>query len=153
MPQLVKGGKHVFGWSRVGATGGVRIPPEAAQEYGLESDLEVILVSASRTSGGFCMMREDHMKESPLGDIFREFPELAAAEGLGKVRRWKSRFYTRVSVRSGYFALPAGEDPLYGVRPGDLLLVVRGSYLGPSFLTKGPLLEEAHQHPELEIFE
>ncbi|MBN1632143.1 MAG: hypothetical protein JW990_20490, partial [Thermoleophilia bacterium] len=112
-----------------------------------------ILVTASRTSGGFCMMREDHMKESHLGDILREFPELAAAEGLGAVRRWKSRLYTRVSVRSGCFALPAAQDPLYGVRPGDLLLVVRGSYLGPSFLAKGPLLEEALRHPELEIFE
>ena len=29
MPQLVKGGKHVFGWSLVTAGGEVLIPPEA----------------------------------------------------------------------------------------------------------------------------
>jgi hypothetical protein len=33
MPQLVKGGKHTFGWSRVGKTGRIIIPPEALTEY------------------------------------------------------------------------------------------------------------------------
>ena len=28
MPQLVKGGKHVFGWSKVGNNGVIKIPPE-----------------------------------------------------------------------------------------------------------------------------
>lgn len=36
MPQLVKGGKHVFGWSRVGDTGRIIIPPEAMEEYHLK---------------------------------------------------------------------------------------------------------------------
>ena len=36
MPQLVKGGKYVFGWSVIGEDGGVVIPGEAVLEYGFE---------------------------------------------------------------------------------------------------------------------
>jgi len=37
MPQLVKGGKWVFGWTVVSSAGEVRIPPEAYAEYGFPS--------------------------------------------------------------------------------------------------------------------
>jgi hypothetical protein len=34
MPQLVKGGKYVFGWSIVRENNMVKIPAEAFREYG-----------------------------------------------------------------------------------------------------------------------
>ena len=37
MPQLAKGGKWVFGWVLVGPHGEVTIPPEAWDEYGLQT--------------------------------------------------------------------------------------------------------------------
>ena len=36
MPQLVKGGKWVFGWIVVGRLKKIRIPPEAYNEYGFQ---------------------------------------------------------------------------------------------------------------------
>ena len=44
MPQLVKGGKHVFGWSLIGPDGAVMLPPEAVDEYGLYGDSELLLI-------------------------------------------------------------------------------------------------------------
>ncbi|MBA7631381.1 hypothetical protein ES703_38912 [subsurface metagenome] len=35
MPHLVKGGKYVFGWFKVGNEGKVKIPPEAYKEYNI----------------------------------------------------------------------------------------------------------------------
>jgi len=50
MPQLVKGGKYTFGWSRVGDTGRIVIPAEAVEEYRLKESEKLILVPGSKTS-------------------------------------------------------------------------------------------------------
>lgn len=155
MPQLAKGGKHVFGWSKVGAAGHIRIPPEAADEYGLLGNLAVILVSASRTSGGFVLMRPNLVEVSPLAAVLREHPILSDAGSEGTLTVWNKRLYTRVALYRGSFDLPAieGTGFTYDLHVGDLLLVVRGSYVGPSFLSRGPLIAEADRHGELEVFE
>lgn len=155
MPQLVKGGKWVFGWSRVGATGRVRIPPEAADEYGLRDRLGAIIVSGSRTSGGFVLMKPSLIEASPLGVALRHHPDLAEEGNEGMLREWNKRLHARVAVQDESFNLPGtdGSEYAYGLRAGDLLLVVRGSYVGPSFLSRGPLVEHAHSHGDLEVFE
>ncbi len=153
MPQLVKGGKHVFGWSRIGPAGGILVPPEAMEEYGLQGELDVFLVSGSKTSGGFSLIREDVIKASPLGVVVEECPALNQVAARGTVREWKGRLYTRTALRFGSFSVPITEDQGYGLRPGDLLLVVRGSGLGPGFIARGPLTEEAHRHEELVVFD
>ena len=53
MPQLVKGGKWVFGWVIVGLQGELTIPPEAWDEYGLQPGEEAVFLPGSRSSGGF----------------------------------------------------------------------------------------------------
>ncbi len=35
MPQLVKGGKYVYGWSKVSTKGKIAIPDKAKEEYNL----------------------------------------------------------------------------------------------------------------------
>jgi hypothetical protein len=52
MPQLVKGGKWVFGWVIVGQRREIQIPPEACAEYGFQTGGRVLLLSGSRRSGG-----------------------------------------------------------------------------------------------------
>jgi len=155
MPQLAKGGKHVFGWSRVGPDGRIRIPPEALEEYGLRGHIAVVLAAGSRTSGGFAVMKPDLMEPSALGIILRKCPDLTDARSEGTFRTWNKRVYARATLHSGWFALPTGDGPDYGygLSPGDLLLVARGSSVGPSFLSRGPLVEEALRHSELDIFE
>ena len=37
MPRLVKGGKHVYGWSEVGTAGNIAVPDEALEEYNLKT--------------------------------------------------------------------------------------------------------------------
>jgi hypothetical protein len=51
MPQLVKGGKWVFGWVAVGLKGELMIPPEAWREYGFRIGDEVTFLPGSRSSG------------------------------------------------------------------------------------------------------
>ena len=56
MPQLNPGGKYVYGWSRVNSDMKLCLPPELVKEYGLNDTEDiVILMSSSKTSGGFCV--------------------------------------------------------------------------------------------------
>jgi len=126
MPQLVKGGKWVFGWVIVGSGGEITIPPEAYREYGFRAGDEVVFLKGSRHSGGFGIGRADHI---PI--LLRK-----RTLGQGKVDG------------SGRVIAP----PDVGVQPGDRLLAVRGSGYALGLLARGPIYEEAMQHPELETF-
>jgi hypothetical protein len=42
---------------------------------------------------------------------------------------------------------------LYGVERGASLLSVRGSALALGFIIRGPIIEEARKHPEIEVYE
>jgi hypothetical protein len=53
MPQLGKGGKHVFGWSRVKEAGRIVMHSQARKEYGLKESEKLVLMPGSRTSGEF----------------------------------------------------------------------------------------------------
>ena len=78
MPQLVKGCKHTFGWSRVGDTGRIVIPPEALEEYNLNESEKMVLVPGSQTSGGFGIGSMESVKRSHLGAV------MDTRSGLGK---------------------------------------------------------------------
>ena len=72
MPQLVKGGKHVFGWSKVGEQGSIVIPSEAFAEYHLITGENVILMSGSKTSGGFGLTKRESLREFSIVNITRQ---------------------------------------------------------------------------------
>lgn len=153
MPQLAKGGKHVFGWSIVGPAGEVTVPPAALAEYGLTEGRPAMLIPGSSTSGGFSIVPLESLADSPLGEVLRARPELAApdlADGTEAVHR--GRLHCRVTLRDGCIAPGAVALARYGATPGDRLLVVRGSGLGVGFAVRGPLVTEAERHLELEVF-
>ncbi len=127
MPQLVKGGKWVFGWVVVGPQREITIPPEAYHEYGFQAGDQVIFLRGSRRSGGFSVGRADK-----IPDLLR--------------KRMLDQGYMG---ENGRVVAPL----VAGVQPGDRLLAVRGSGLALGFLTQGPICEEATKHPELEFFE
>jgi hypothetical protein len=128
MPQLVKGGKWVFGWCVVGPAGQIQIPPEAYAEYGFQTGERVIITRGSERSGGFGMGRQEKLANSPL----------------------QPRFIGEATVgAAGRVVLP----PEACVRPGERLLAARGSGFALGFLQRGPIYEEAIKHPEVEIFE
>jgi hypothetical protein len=132
MPQLVKGGKWVFGWVIVQSDRTITIPPEPWKEYGFEVGEEALLIRGSRTSGGFSLAT----------------PRLIAgtAISLGGEQRILGR--GRIEP-PGCVTLPDQIEVL----PGQRLLAVRGSGRALGFLQKGRIFEEAQKHPEIEVFE
>jgi hypothetical protein len=129
MPQLVKGGKWVFGWVTVGPQGELPIPPEAWHEYGFRPGEEVAFLPGSQTSGGFGLSTPRLLAQSagPLQDR-------SLAQGH--------------IDKDSQLQVP----PAVRMRPGDRLLVVRGSGRALGFVARGPIYDEALKHPELEVF-
>ena len=66
MPQLVKGGKWVFGWVVIQPDRSLPIPPAAWQEYGFTVGEEAIFIRGSRTSGGVILATPRLMAASAI---------------------------------------------------------------------------------------
>jgi hypothetical protein len=154
MPQLTKGGKYVFGWSVVSADGKIPIPEEAMREYQLKSDERVILLPGSNTSGGFSIARKTRLEQSKLSDILIRNPDLAEFKiEEGNTININGRNLCWVTIEKGVLLrLPSRTLEVYGVMPGDYLLAIRGSYIGIGMAVRGPLVEEARNHPEIAAF-
>jgi len=129
MPQLVKGGKWIFGWTIVSPDRFITIPPDAWIEYGFQIDDPIAFLKGSKTSGGFAVGRIETLNQKSALLLDR-----AIAHGS--------------ITTAGRIALPPAVD----VHPGDHLLVARGSGLALGFLIKGPIIDEALKHPEIDIF-
>ncbi|MBN1453981.1 MAG: hypothetical protein JW963_23400 [Anaerolineales bacterium] len=129
MPQLVKGGKWVFGWTIVSSAGEVRIPPEAYAEYGFQSGEQVVFLPGSRRSGGCSVARR----------------EMLAGSQISRAQRMLGEGWVGENER---VAFPS----MAGFQTGERLLVVRGSGLALGFVQRGPIYEEALRHAEIEVF-
>lgn len=127
MPQLVKGGKWIFGWSVVGDQKQLSIPPAAYTEYGFQAGEALVFLHGSKLSGGFALGKRERILSSVL--YLRIFAEATMEERMR-------------------FTLP----DVFAASPDQRFLVVRGSGLALSFLEYGPIYEEALQHPEIEGF-
>lgn len=130
MPQLVKGGKWVYGWVIVGSQADLRIPPEAWDEFGFQPGEEAVFLRGSRTSGGFGL------------STARLLAHMAGPMQVRELTR--SQF-----AENGQIVVPSA----VGVLPGDRLLAVRGSGRALGFVARGPIYEEAEKHAELRTFE
>jgi hypothetical protein len=129
MPQLAKGGKWVFGWTVVGANGGVPIPPAAFEEYGFQPGELVIFLHGSKRSGGAGVARRNVLTS-------HQVPLFKRAFGESMINKNRCVVF----------------PPRAGFREGERLLVVRGSSWALGFLQRGPIYEEALRHPEIEVF-
>jgi hypothetical protein len=155
MPHLRKGGKYVFGWSRVGEDGSVTLPDEAYQEYHLDRFERVFLTSGSKTSGGFGITTKSFLEQSPLYGVLQANTDLANFKTLeGKAVPFKNRSICWVKISaSGRIFLPSDTMPVFWIKPGDLLLSIRSSNIAIGLVVRGPLVEVAKNHPELKVFE
>jgi hypothetical protein len=100
MPQLSKGGKYIFGWSKVREDGGIRIPDEAMLEYHLQPNDRVILMSGSRTSGGFSVAKKSSLEQSVFSKILDANPNLASYRiEERKITKSRGRHCCWVSIR------------------------------------------------------
>jgi hypothetical protein len=155
MPHLRKGGKYVFGWSQVREDGGILLPDEALQEYRLDAVEKVILMSGSKTSGGFGITTKALLEQSPLSGILFTNPNLANYEiGEGKTVRFKGRAICWLNISaSGLIILSPEAMRTYRVNLGDYLLSIRSSNIAIGMVLKGPLIEVAKRYPEIKVFD
>ncbi len=130
MPQLVRGGKWVFGWVVVGPQRELVIPPAAWDEYGFRAGDEVTFLAGSRRSGGFGLSHPRLLAGAAA-------PIQARALAQGRMEE------------PGRVKVPAA----VGVQPGDRLLAVRGSGRALGFVAHGPIYEEALKHNDIACFE
>ena len=154
MPQIVKGGKYVFGWSIVGKNGEIKIPGEAVEEYNFKPKNKVFIITGSKTSGGFSIVKVDKLRKSPLSIVLEKYPELSNFE-LSKddTISYRNRIYIWSEFSSnGSIILPIKTLKLFGIKPGDHVLSIRGSNLGLGIAIKGPIINEAKKHGEIKIF-
>ena len=75
MPRLVKGGKFVYGLSRIGPEGTIVIPPQAMKEYQYAAGDRVIFMSGSRKSGGFGLTQKRLLEKSELRALVEKLPD------------------------------------------------------------------------------
>ena len=158
MPQLVKGGKYIFGWSLINVDGRIRIPDEAFNEYNFKMIEKIILMSGSKTSGGFSISKPEAMGASKMGQQI--------INSVGYLKESCSFTTQRLKIlRSGgrlicwtiwdkekNFYLPDELMDLLDLQTGSKLLVGRGSGLGPAFIAKGRIYDEAMKHENLSLF-
>jgi bifunctional DNA-binding transcriptional regulator/antitoxin component of YhaV-PrlF toxin-antitoxin module len=151
MPQLVKGGKYAYGWSKVGTEGRIVIPPEAANEYKF-TDGPVIVIPGSKRSGGFAVTTAERLKASRLSGMVDNTPLNDCSVPEGELVVINRKCCCWVTLKEGTLTIPVETLSQYGVNPGDVLLSVRGSGLALGFIVKGPIIEEARTHT-LDVFE
>ena len=154
MPQLTKGGKYVFGWSRIREDGAIYLPPEAIREYQLAVQERVILISGSKTSGGIVVANRSWLEKSALAGLFEAIPGLVEFRlEPGELRRYKGRLYGWAGLElQGKIRIPFETLGVLALQPGDLLLSIRGSNLAFVLAARGPLVAKAREHPEIEVF-
>jgi bifunctional DNA-binding transcriptional regulator/antitoxin component of YhaV-PrlF toxin-antitoxin module len=154
MPRLVKGGKFIYGISRVSPQGSIVIPCEAMQEYGFDTGDEIITISGSRRSGGFGLTKRNIIEKSVLAGIIDAMPSLFNNTRAGsQISVYRGRVFWHTTIKNGgYIVMPSDVLTRYGIEAEDLLAVGCGSRFAIAFIAKGPIMDECLQHPELQFF-
>ena len=155
MPQMNKGGKFIFGMSVIRPNGLVRIPPQAAEEYGITSEGQVYLFTGSKSTGGFCVTRRGLLLPSSLGHILTENPRLLSRKFPNDTfLPYKGRAYCRTKIsKSGEIKLTGEMMALLDLKPGMPLLCIKSSNIAFTMGVKGTLPERAeHFEGEIPLF-
>jgi hypothetical protein len=89
MPQLVKGGKWVFGWCVVGPAGETQIPPEAYLEYGFQSGEKLVVIHGIQPGERLLAVRGSNMalgfvQRGPIFEGAQKHPEIETFQSTGK---------------------------------------------------------------------
>ncbi len=158
MPQLVKGGKYVFGWTILHSDLKIRIPDETYHEYHLDQSDKIIIISGSKTSSGFGIIAPGSLIKSKMGfgitnlSGYIKESDSFSTEKL-KILKSGERIITWTCVdKEKYFALSDKLIDLLNIRINDKLLVARGSGVGPTFIARGRIYNEALKHKNIPEF-
>ncbi len=147
MPQMNKGGKFIFGKSKISDSGEVKIPIQATEEYNIAFEGKVYLFTGSKITGGFCVTRKGLLLPSALGHILTDTPNLMNyALPAGKFVPYKGRAYCWVDISAdGKIVLSKEMMNYLHLMPDMQLLTIRSSNIAFTMGAKGPLLEKAER--------
>jgi hypothetical protein len=127
------------------------VPADARRDYCWDEAARLIVMPGSRASGGIPLGSFATFRTSPLGSVIDAQPCLASfSVPEAQPIEHRGKPYCWVELRHGEIQLPPATLKRYGIEPGDDLLVIRGSGLALGFAVRGPIVEEARNHPELE---
>ena len=155
MPQLIKGGKYVFGWTLIHKDFKVRIPDETFDEYKFIETDKLIILSGSKSSGGFSIIAPDSIINSKLSNNiislvgYKKDTNSFTTNKLDIIRQGERLISWTSLDNERYFRLSIELISLLTLNIGDKLLVGRGSGLGPAFIAKGIIYEEGLKHKDL----
>ncbi|MGP1577783.1 MAG: hypothetical protein ACTTH7_09975 [Treponema sp.] len=140
MPQMSKGGKYIFGWSVIRENGTLIFPVPAVEEYTLQKEQYIYIVSGSKQTGGFCVMTEPLLSRSKLRHILQENPNLADRTlKEGELISYKGRKYGWLSLKdNGVYISPSLMQTL-DIKSGDKLLAIRSSNIAFTMGAKSSL--------------
>jgi hypothetical protein len=148
MPQLEKGGKFVFGWSLIRPDYSIQLPNMAVDEYKISSEGKVIIISGSKSTGGFIVTRCGLIKNSVMGKLFETNPEIENYKiKEGSFIKFKGRNYCWLNItKKGLIKLNYAISDTLGLKPGDRLLSIRGSNIAFVMGAKGRLINIAENY-------
>lgn len=145
MPQMTKGGKYIFGWSKIGQNGELTFPTMAVKEYNLQKETYIYIVSGSKQTGGFCVMTDPLLSHSKLKNILKENSSLADRSlSEGELIAYKGRKYGWLSLKENTVYLSNDLMKMLEIKVGDKLLAIRSSDIAFTMGVKGSLIEKAN---------
>lgn len=154
MPQMTKGGKYIFGWSKIGKDGKLTFPTMAVEEYKLQEETYIYIVSGSKQTGGFCVMTELLLSNSRLKNILKENPYLADRSlKEGELISYKGRKYGWLKLKDNSIQLSAKLMKDLEIKVGDRLLSIRSSNIAFTMGARGSLIDKANSYKgKIEVY-
>jgi len=148
MPQLNKGGKFVFGLSKIKDDYTIQIPKPTIIEYDVTKDNKVIIFTGSAITGGFCVTNNTLLSQSKLKHILDDCSTLASYKlNAGEFIRYKGRGYSWLPISSsGIVQLTENAMNYLGLTMGDKLMCIRSSDIAFTMGVKGPLMDKVHEY-------
>lgn len=147
MPQMNKGGKFIFGKSKIRDNLSLQFPLQAIEEYEIVKEGRIYLFTGSKSTGGFCVTRKGLLEFSQLGHILNELEQLknySAEEG--EFIKYKGRSYCWVKISyDGIISLTPKMMDFLDLKIGAELLSIRSSDIAFTMGAKGPLLKKAEE--------
>ena len=155
MPQITKGGKFIYGWSLINKDYSVYLPPQAVREYGINSSGKIILMSSSKTTGGFCISSKKLFLNSKLSSLTHKLQEVFEYRTeKEELIFYNDRFYAWTNIdEEGRIRLNKKTLDYLELKVSERLLVIRSSSLAFTLGAKGPVFERvALSKTEIEVY-
>ncbi|ADY12584.1 hypothetical protein [Sphaerochaeta globosa] len=148
MPQLAKGGKFIFGWSRITESLSIQLPSMAVDEYAITSEGKVYLFSGSNSTGGFCVTKKSLLLTSQIRNILDDTPALCKyLLPEGELVRFKGRQYCWVTIsKDGILHVSSELLHGLGLSINDRLLAIRSSNIAFTMGVTGRLIAMANAY-------